>query len=418
MIKQIIKVLSQVEGVDDYLIKERGEKSHQAFFVLGKLETTRLVETTEYEITVYNRHNNFIGSSNFRVSHKLSNNELKHLAEEAVYAAKFVNNQNFELVNGEKKKSFKDAPFMDSFDVMVEKVYDIYTKHITKNMKFNAVEVFYNEHITHIVNSKGVNLSRTNYNLEIESIPSYDGDTKVEIYKFDSYTSLDYALIESNVKQALKDVEARYQATTLPKIKKCDVILKDNDCNEFFRSFIEDYSYYSVFSGETDKKIGDSLLDEKAKTKISISFGPSSKAKAFDNDGLLLNKFNVVEKGILTSYYGDNATAQYLGVIPKGKPDELQVKKGNKSLESLTKGKYIEIIALSGIQIDVKADYIGGEVRLGVYHDGEQTLPISGFSFSGSFKKAANSLAASKDLIKIKGYNGPKYIRIKNVSVM
>ena len=35
----------------DYLISENKETSHQAFFVLGKLETTRLVEVTEYEVT-------------------------------------------------------------------------------------------------------------------------------------------------------------------------------------------------------------------------------------------------------------------------------------------------------------------------------------------------------------------------------
>ncbi|MBP5342545.1 hypothetical protein J6Y73_01315 [bacterium] len=418
MIKQLVKVLNQVEGVDDYRIIERTEKSHQAFFVLSKLETTRLVETCEYQVTVYNRHNNLIGSSDFNLSHKVSNKELEKLIKDAVYAATFVSNKDFNLVNGQKKKSFKDAPFNDSFETITKKVYDIYTKYATPNLKFNAVELFYNELTTHVVNSKGVNLTKTNYNLEIESIPSYDGDNKVEIYKFDSYPVLDYDQIESNVKQALEDVKARYKAVKLPKIKKCDVILKDNDCGEFFESFIDDYSYRMVFSGATDKKPGDMLVDANAKTKLSITLAPSSKAKAFDNDGLLLKKFNVVDKGALTSYYGDNVMGQYLGIDPSGVPDEIQVKKGSKSLDSLKKGKYIEIIALSGIQIDVRGDYIGGEVRLGIYHNGEEEIPVSGFSFSGSFKNALNTLTTSKEIVKIKGYNGPKYLKIKNVSVM
>lgn len=418
MIKQIIKVLKEVEGVSDYRIQELTEKSHQAFFVLGKLETTRLQETTEYEVTVYNRHNDLIGSSKFKVSHKCSNSELKTLVEEAVYAAKFVNNQNFNLVKGLKKKSFKDAPFKDSFEEMVAKIHDIYTKYVTPSIKFNAVEVFYNEKINHIVNSQDVNLTNTIYSLEIESIPSYDGKEKVELYKFDKYTTLDYAQIESNVQQALKDVEARYNAVKLPKVKKCDIILRNTDCAEFFEYFIYDYSYEMIFSGETDKKPGDLLVDEKAKTKLTIDLGPSTKAKAFDRDGILLKKFNIINKGVLTSYFGDNATGQYLNLTPTGTPDEIQVKKGSKSLDALTKGKYIEIIALSGIQIDIRGDYIGGEVRLGIYHDGETATPISGFSFSGSFKQALNTLTTSKETIKISGYNGPKYIRFKNVSVM
>ena len=72
----------------------------------------------------------------------------------------------------------------------------------------------------------------------------------------------------------------------------------------------------------------------------------------------------------------------------------------------------------SGIQIDIRADYIGGEVRLAIYHDGETATPISGFSFSGSFKQALNTLTTSKETVKISRYNGPKYIRFKNVSVM
>ena len=90
----------------------------------------------------------------------------------------------------------------------------------------------------------------------------------------------------------------------------------------------------------------------------------------------------------------------------------------HKSLKSITKGRYIEIISLSGIQLDAHADYIGGEVRLGVLHDKGKTLPLNGFSFSGSFKAALNNLVLSKDTVKINGYQGPKYLRIKDVEVM
>ena len=169
MIKKIINALKSNSCVSDYLINENKEKSHQAFFVLGKLETTRLVEVTEYEITVYVRHDGKIGYSSFIISHNLSKAELDEKISEAVKASMFVFNKDFSLVEGTKKKSVKDKEFGDSFDDMMNKIDSIMKKITKPNMKFNAVELFYNETTKHVVNSKGVNLSRTNYNLEIET---------------------------------------------------------------------------------------------------------------------------------------------------------------------------------------------------------------------------------------------------------
>ena len=99
MIKKIIKALNNNSNVSDYLISENKEKSHQAFFVLGKLETTRLVEVTEYEVTVYVRHDEKIGYSSFIVSHNLSKKELEDKIAEAVKASMFVFNKDFNLVH-------------------------------------------------------------------------------------------------------------------------------------------------------------------------------------------------------------------------------------------------------------------------------------------------------------------------------
>lgn len=419
MIKKIIKALNNNSNVSDYLISENKEKSHQAFFVLGKLETTRLVEVTEYEVTVYVRHDEKIGYSSFIVSHNLSKKELEDKIAEAVKASMFVFNKDFNLVQGLKKKSVKDEAFKDSFDDMLNKI-DSIMKRITKpNIKLNAVELFYNEYTKHIVNSKGVNLSRTNYNLEIESIPSYDGEKdKVEIYKFNTYTTLDYQKIEDDMVTSLKDVEARYNAVKLPKAQKIDVIIRDEDVCAFFREFISDYSYNYVYHGGTDKKIGDKLQSDNAKTKLTIGYVPSSKSMFFDGSGLLLKKNVVVEKGVLANYYGSSQFAQYLSLEPKGMADELFVKKGNKDKEAITKGKYIEIISLSGIQLNIQSDYVGGEVRLGILHENGNAIPLNGFSFSGSYKAAINNLVLSKETTKIEGYNGPKFLRIKKVDVI
>ena len=47
MIKQIVKVLKEIQEISGYKVIENTEQSNQAFYVLGKLETVRLVETKE-----------------------------------------------------------------------------------------------------------------------------------------------------------------------------------------------------------------------------------------------------------------------------------------------------------------------------------------------------------------------------------
>jgi len=414
MIKNIIKALKENPGVSDYKIIETSTISNQAFFVLGKLETTRLENTTEYEITVFNRHDEKIGYSSFNINHKLSKKELNSKIDKAVYASSFVNNKDFELLIGSKAKKVNGKAFEDSFETILENVDKIIRKHSTTIKKYNALEVFYNIKKIHLVNSKGINFSGSEYSLELESIPSYDGNEKVEVYKFDKYSSLNYVEIENDVIEHMNDVTMRANAKKIDNINKIDVVLKGNDVEEFIYSTIEDYNYAQVYNGSTTKKIGDKI----GKSNINISLKPISKSLFFDSEGNLLKKIDIVKKGTLVNYFGSSQYAQYLNMECNGWPKKIEVKKGNKEKGELLKDRYLEIITLSGIQIEPYSDYIGGEIRLAVLHENGESFPVSGISFSGSFKKSLNSLELSKETVDTYYYSGPKYIRIKNMNIL
>ncbi len=418
MIKQLVKILNEVKEVSAYRIIEKSELSHQAFYVLGKLETKRVVDTTEYHITIYKEYDEYMGSSSFVISHKLSKKEILKKIEEAIFASSFVKNKVYHLVNGGKKRSFKDTPFPEKPEECIAKIANIFHCASTEHAKFNALEIFVNQRKTHLVTSQNVDLVKTNYNIEVEAIPSYDGEQKVELYKFYRYITLDDAQVKQDADDAIQDVTTRYFAKKIEGVHQTDIILKGNDVSEFFYNAIEDYSYASIYNGNTDKKIGDMIQSEDAKTKLNIYFNKSTKANAFDNDGILINKHQIIENGKLVNFYGSNQMGQYLNIVPSGVADELEVQKGRTNYDKLTKGNYLEIIALSGIQIDVYNDYIGGEIRLAVYHNYNEITPVSGMSFSGSFKECLNNLELSKEEIKIKGYKGPKYIKLKHLHII
>lgn len=418
MIKLIEKTLESFESVSDWRIQAVTNKSEQAFFVKGKLETNRLVETTKYAVTIYVRNNGTIGQSSFVVSHKISANELKKQITSALEAASYVHNQDYTLVKGEEKKNFKAKGFAVDANTIFTEIIKAYNDISTPNCKFNAVEMFVNTDQFQIINSQGVNYKKTTNELQIEAIPSYDGNEKVELYKFFEYSKYDLAKIIEDAKLALEDVKVRYEAKKLENVKNIDVILRSVEIRQLARDIAADYSFQAVYSHSSPKNVGEAIQSETALNKLSISLDKQSKCDAFDGDGVLLSEVKVIEDGILVNNFGPNQFAKYLGKEPTGILPCIKIKPGKKAYKDLIKTPYLEIVALSGLQVETDADYIGGEVRLALYFDGEKVTPVSGFSFSGSIKNALDNMELSKDKEDIKNYNGPKYLKIKNMQIM
>ncbi len=420
-INVILKALKN-KGVNKYLIKEEIVESSQCFYVLQKLETKRVVETLEEVVTVYKEFEDekgkYLGSSNFKIEHKMSIKELESAIDDALYAASFVKNPCYELVKGEKRKKVstkcdEEIPFE-----VLDKIANIYINESKENVKFNSLELFYNKYLTHLINSEGVNYTKIERIINIEAIPSYKSkDLKTELYRMFKYNELDYEKISKDSKSAIDDVLIRAEAQNLKMKKQINVILKDEFIKEMFWEVISSYDYYSVFTHSNIHSIGDKVV-ENPQCNLNLSLNPLNKADFFDSDGVLLKGQLIIENGILKAYYGNNRFAQYLNIKPTGNLNKIKINNGKLKENDLKKEPYIELVDLSGLQVDLFADYLGGEVRLAKYFDGEKIMPISGFSFSISLKEALNSISFSKETANINGFEGPKLALIKKVNVL
>lgn len=422
MIKKIIKSLKANLEVTDFKVVETKNMGHQAYYVLGKLETTRVVDTLEYQVTVYHEMEEegkrFIGQSSFSLSHEVSKKELEKKIDEALFSAKFVKNPIYSLPSLEKKKAFKGSEFEESPFEIINKISEIFSNMSSEQLKFNALEVFLDTYCVHIINSKGLNLTKNYSKIFLEEVPSFDGEDKVEIYRAHTYSKVDYDQIATDAKQDLEDALARGKALKIKLPDEMDVLIKGSDLTQFFLKTIELSSYNSVYSHVAKTKIGEAIQEKPQGDLITLSKIVGSSKDSFDNDGVIQNKHVIIDNGILVNYYGGNQFASYLGIEPKGNTETIFVEKGSFSNEKLMKKPHLEILALSGIQIDVYSDYIGGEVRLAIYNDGKEKKPVSGFSFSGSFSECLNLLQLSKEKIAHEGYVGPKYGMLKNMHIM
>ncbi len=422
MIKAIMKKLSAHENISDWLLTTTHTRRHEAFYVMHERETRRLVDTTTYEATVYRRFkkngDSHMGSATFKIPSEADEKTLDSMIEDAAYAASLSKNKPYDLVTSDARKTFNEPPLSDAPFSLLDEIATTFATKTDKNTRFNAMECFHTETTIRIINSKGLDYDKTLRKVQVEAIPSYDGEAgNVELYRFFTYGSIDFEKITADAETAIEDVTARYHAQNKPDIEKSDIILRKDDAATLFRRLISDFSYAGVYRGGTEKKPGDPIQKDAKKDTLTIALVPSSQGDAFDDDGVLLRPITVLEDGVLKNHYGSNQYAQYLGNKPSGRLNKLSVATGDTPVTSMRKDRTLEIVALSSIQIEPYSGYIGGEVRLALYHDGSKTIPVSGFSFSGNLDEMLARLTLSDATADTARYHGPAFVRLGPVTV-
>lgn len=422
MIRKLVNALRANPAVSGWLVNETATVSSQVFYVMQKKETSRRVETREWNCTVYHRHGEngrYLGSSSFAVGRVHTKAELDKKVADAVFAARFVRNAAFDLVKGDRRRTWKEREDATDPYELIDGIAGAFFSAATPVSRFNALEVFHTRTTVRIVNSEGVDATKTTAKVDVEAIPSHDGpERKVELIRMYAYKTVDLDKVREDARIAIADVALRYDAGKLPAIGKADVVLRSDEVEEFFRELVGDLSYEGVYRKNTDKKVGDMIQKDPKGDLLTIGWTLSSKADAFDRDGVRLAPVTVVENGKLVSHYGSNQYAQYLGMTPTGSFPTITAARGTSTAAKMTKKPHLEIIALSGIQIDVYSNYIGGEVRLAVWFDGKDRIPVSGFSFSGAIDAALSDLVLSKETVEGLRYHGPKYLLLKGMDVL
>ncbi len=137
----------------------------------------------------------------------------------------------------------------------------------------------------------------------------------------------------------------------------------------------------------------------------------------FDADGLSLGAIRLIEDGVAVNYYGANRYGQYLGERPTGILRCMQVEPGTACEKGLSKAPSLEVISMSGLQVDPFNDYIGGEVRLAYYNDGEKITPITGISIAGKLSEVLSTIRLSKVTSVHDSYTGPAKAILQDMKV-
>jgi len=320
-----------------------------------------------------------------------------------------------------------------------------------KNCKsrINSLELFISKEQRRLLNSQGIDYSRTilrgysEFVVEANSpakIPSnnpaesstdssaYSPNSTVELFDDIEFSEPDPVRLKQSISNRLIQVSDRALARPMPKLSGIPLILRGKEAEEIFAWFFENsrtetiYSKASPFRPGANVQGGNENIEGESKGACSefnssqlietetkkvlepldlwaepfISELPAS--AAFDSDGFPLERTLVIENGILKTLIGSVRHADWLRVPRKGAFSLFSVPSGSMSLEEMHAVPYIEPVMFSDFRLDSMTGDFGAEVRLAYYYDGKNVIPVTAGSISSSMSTMRTTMRRSKEI--------------------
>ena len=418
----VIRLLGENPQVSDYKINLAKKESYELFYVKGKLETVRATDTQDQQVTVYTDHDGFRGDSVFYIYPSTTEKELQEKISSAVCNARMICNAPYTLPGAETADvtlptNLQEEPLPRLADRIARLSFGANTH---EDGSINALEIFLNRHRDSVYNSRGLSKTQHYYTAMVEAIPTFNGNKEsVELYEQYNFSALSQEALTREISEKMDAVKARYQAEKPDFPLNCKVVFGRQELNEFFTALAGDLDYGTVYGHGNCFKIGDRLQEGGSGDPLTLTMRGSVEgnvmSSAFDGDGLSLGEITLIRDGSVENYYGSNRFGQYLGVTPTGILPCLCVAPG--TLGELPQEGYLEVLSMSGLQVDFFNDYMGGEIRLACYHCGDKQIPLTGISISGSVREAFRSLKLSSSLATQDGYTGPAQAVFDNLKI-
>ena len=419
-----IEKLLLESSVGEWKINSTKTESYELFFVHSKLETVRATDTEATTVTVYVDHDGKKGQASFKLYASTTDSEAKAKIESAKAKAAMISNEYYSLPEGEKFDGAIASNFAD-FEpkAVAAQIADaVFSSDMLGEGSVNALEIFINKYTVTVKNSRGMDKREVKYSTMIEAIPTWNEGESVELYEAIRTSEFDYGKIKTEIEAKMREVRDRGYAKAPETKLSCPVVLPAEELSQLFGELAHTLNYAAVYTRQNPFSEGDSVQKAPVGDKITVTMKGqlrgSTASALFDGDGTTLTDTKVIDNGIVCSYFGGDRFAQYLDKKATGELSCYAVECGTLTDEALNEKPYFECVSMSGLQLDIYNDYIGGEVRLAYYFDGEKKIPVTGISISGKLSDALNSIQLSNEATVAGRYSGPKLARFEGIEIV
>lgn len=414
MMNRVINILKNTNGISDWRILSVRTESTELFFVHKNLETVRSTDTNDIKVTVYVAHDEKLGEATFSVYSSYDDEKIAEEIEKAKKKANIIANQPYSLPENEQGEYVSASNFANYKPHELASLISnaCFEADCVEGGSINALEIFVYKDIVSVKNSRGIDKTQLKYRAMVEAIPTFNGEESVELYEQYNFTEFDHALVVEEIAKKMREVKDRYEAKAPENKLSCPVVLDAPELDQLFGNFIGNLNFSTVYQHSNAFSVGDDIQKDAKGDRLTLTMRGEVKgsvsSSAFDSDGVTLVDRKIIEDGKAVALYGGTRFAQYLGEKATGNLGCMTVECGTLTDGAKKSAPYFRCASMSGLQVDIYNDYIGGEVRLGYYFDGEREIPVTGISISGKLSIALANMRLSSDAITYESYNGPK----------
>lgn len=424
MMNRVINILKNTQGISDWKVNSIRTESTELFFVHKNLETVRATDTCDIKVTVYIAHDGALGEATFSVYSSYDDEKIASEIEKAKKKAKIIFNKMYSLPENEQGVYESNSNFASytprALAALISEA--CFEADCVENGSLNATEIFVYKDIITVKNSRGIDKTQVKYRAMVEAIPTFNGEESVELYEQYNFTEFDKATVVNEIATKMREVRDRYEAKPPVDKLSCLVVLGAPEFEQLVGEYIGSLNFSSVYQHSNAFSVGDDIQKDAKGDRLSITMRGAVKgsvrSSAFDSDGVTLVDREIIKGGKAISLFGGMRFAQYLNEVPTGNLGCISVECGTLTDEKKQSAPYFRCASMSGLQVDIYNDYIGGEVRLGYYFDGEREIPVTGISISGKLSNALSNMRLSSEAVTYEDYSGPKCAIFEGIEIV
>ncbi len=425
MTERIISLLKENSLVSDYRLNTVKTESYEMFFVHRDLETVRSTDTADRKVTVFVECDGKLGDATFSVYASYTDDDIRREISSACKKASLAANEPYALPENETLSIESDSNFKNynTAELAASIADAVFAADCEECGSINALEVFIYRDTVSVQNSRGIDKTEVRYRAMVEAIPTWNGaEESVELYECYNFTEFDAKAVTAEIATRMCEVRDRLAAKAPERKLECPVVLGAPELETLFGSLAHELSYAGVYNHTAAFAEGDDIqknaVCDRATVTMCAAVKGSVRSAAFDVDGTALVDAEVIRDGRAVGAFGSARYASYIGKKPTGNLGCIRVETGTATDAELGSAPYFRCASMSGLQLDIYNDYIGGEVRLAYYFDGEREIPVTGISISGKLSDALANMRLSDTATVYEGYLGPKWASFGGIEIV
>ncbi len=440
MLDKVMQALESQPGVDDWLIREIRGESTQSYLARRAPESERSARTERLEVEVYNDHPAAAGGAPSRGSAQVTllPGDEPRIAErirEAVFMASLTDNPPFSLPGPVSYPSVLAADRLLQVEPaqVARRLGDqlLAETAAEPGISLASSEVFVDRQEVTLANSRGIRAQQEGTALILDFVLlARDGAGR----ETEAHVEVRRRALEQVDLVELVRRQAGYARDTLqarvPDTGRFPVIVSGDALHELlggmfmspiaFRSSAQ-YKYHGLSPWEVGRSVfGGASPTGDPLTVYANAILPWGLGSApFDREGLPGQRLQVIENGVLRSFWAPQRYAEYLHVPPTGSFGNLEVMPGSMPFAEMWHGEVAlyHIVAFSSMSPDpVTGNYVG-EIRLGYERRGHELRPIKGGSLSGNLFADLATAHLAQETVFLGDYLGPEAVRFLSLTV-